>query len=104
MTPALVLAFSLMVAPPPDGGGEPLPPGAPAGGYELSAWCYGALSEYLHIYDEVKPQLVAINKLFGEPVAEAEPYQSDMAAARKELKMIGDAVTAAEKASPKPIA
>jgi hypothetical protein len=105
MTPALVLALSLMVqaAPPPDDGGEPLPPGAPAGGYELSAWCYGALSEYLQIYDKVKPQLVAIDKLFGEPVAEAEPYQADMAAARKELKMIGDAVTAAEKASARPI-
>jgi hypothetical protein len=105
MTPALVLALSLMVqaAPPPDDGGEPLPPGAPTGGYELSAWCYGALGEYLQIYDKVKPELVAIDKLFGEPVAEAEPYQADMAAARKELKMIGDAVTAAEKASPRPI-
>ena len=32
-------------------------------------------------------------------VKEAEPYHSDMAAARVELKVIGDSVTDAEKAS-----
>jgi len=106
MTPALILALSLMAssAPPPADGGEPLPPGAPTDEYELSAWCYGALSEYLFVYDKVKPDLVAINKLFGDPVKEDEPYQSDIAAARKELKLIGDAVTLAEKASPRAIA
>jgi len=105
MTPALILALSLMAAstPPPDQG-EPLPPGAPTGDYQLSAWCYGALSEYLAIYDRVKPDLVAINKMFGDPVKESEPYQADIAAFRKELKMIGNAVTLAEKASPRPIA
>jgi hypothetical protein len=106
MTPALILAATLMAssAPPPTDGGEPLPPGAPTDEYELSAWCYGALAEYLSVYDKVKPDLVAIDKLFGDPVKEDEPYQSDIAAARKELKMIGDAVTLAEKASPHPIA
>ena len=106
MTPALILALSLMAssAPPPADGGEPLPPGAPTDEYELSAWCYGALSEYLSIYDKVKPDLVDIDKLFGDPVKEDEPYQSDIAAARKELKMIGGAVTLAEKASAQPIA
>ena len=106
MTPALILALSLMAssAPPPTDGGEPLPPGAPTDEYELSAWCYGALSEYLSVYDKVKPDLVDINKLFGDPVREDEPYQSDIAAARKELKVIGGAVTLAEKASPQPIA
>jgi hypothetical protein len=105
MTPALILALSLMAsgAPPADQG-EPLPSGAPTDSYELSAWCYGALKEYLDIYDKVKPDLIDIDRMFGSPVKEAEPYQSDMAAARVELKMIAQSVTAAEKASPRPIA
>jgi hypothetical protein len=103
---ALALSLSLMLAdaPPADTGeGEPLPPGAPTDSYQLSAWCYGALDEYLAIYDKVKPDLRDIDHMFGTPVVEDEPYQSDMAAARVELKMIGDSVTEAEKASPHPI-
>jgi hypothetical protein len=103
---ALALSLSLMLAdaPPADTGeGEPLPPGAPTDSYQLSAWCYGALDEYLAIYDKVKPDLRDIDHMFGTQVVEDEPYQSDMAAARVELKMIGDSVTEAEKASPRPI-
>jgi len=106
MTP-LILALSLMTtaAPPPDQGeGEPLPPGAPTEPYELSAWCYGALGEYLAIYEKVKPDLRDIDKRFGTSVVEDEPYKSDMDAYRVELKMIGDSVTDAEKASDAPIA
>ncbi|MFI4973477.1 MAG: hypothetical protein ACHP84_02935 [Caulobacterales bacterium] len=117
MAPALFLALALMAADTPPAAdaptaaaasasdhGEPLPPGAPTDDYELSAWCYGALGEYLHIYDHVKPDLIEIDKQWGTTVQEDEPYQSDMAAARKELKQLANAVTAAEKASPRPIA
>jgi hypothetical protein len=108
MIPALALALSLMLADTPpapdDGGGEPLPPGAPTESYQLSAWCYGALDEYLAIYQKVKPDLRDIDHMFGTSVVEDEPYHSDMAAARVELKVIGDSVTDAEKASPRPIA
>jgi len=84
---------------------EPLPAGAPTEAYPLAAWCYGALSEYLDVYDRVKPDLRAIDKMFGSSVpGEKEPYASDMAAARVELKKIGVAVQAAEQASPQPIA
>src|ERR1700734_4038609 len=104
MIPALALALPLRrAAPPPppnSGGGEPLPPGAPTDSYELSAWCYGALDEYLAVYQRVKPDLRDIDHMFGTSVVEDEPYHSDMAAARVELKMIGGAVTEAEKASP----
>jgi hypothetical protein len=79
---------------------EPLPSSAPTQPYELAAWCYGAMSEYLDVYDRVKPDLRNIDKLFGSSVKnESEPYASDMAAARDELKVLADAVTAAEKAS-----
>ena len=106
MTLALVLAASLvMAAPPPDqGAGEPLPPGAPTDSYELAAWCYGALDEYLVIYQKVIPDLKAIDREFGTDVKEAQPYHTDMAAARVELKLIGESVTGAEKASPTAIA
>jgi len=115
MIPALILALTLAAAtgptpgaPPPAAApaatdGEPLPPGAPTDDYQLTAWCYGALKEYLDIYERVKPDLIDIDRMFGTQVQEAEPYQSDMTAARQELKMIGDAVTAAEQASPRPI-
>lgn len=104
--PALVLAVALMAsdaATPPEG--EPLPSGAPKQEYPLAAWCYGALSEYLDVYDRVKPDLIAIDKQYGSSVPnEKEPYASDMAAARVELKVIGRAVQEAEQASPAPIA
>ncbi|HEY2482398.1 MAG TPA: hypothetical protein VGI30_09415, partial [Caulobacteraceae bacterium] len=94
--PALVLALSLMAAdaaPPPEG--EPLPSGAPKQDYPLAAWCYGALSEYLDVYERVKPDLIAIDKQYGSSVPdEKEPYASDMAAARVELKRIAQAVQA----------
>ena len=83
--------------------GEPLPPGAPTDSYQLSAWCYGALDEYLAVYERVKPDLRDIDHMFGAPVVEDQPYHSDMAAARVELKLIGGSVTDAEKASPRPI-
>jgi hypothetical protein len=106
---ALMFALALMAsdAPPPGNPqqGEPLPAGAPTEDYPLTAWCYGAMSEYLTVYDRVKPDLKAIDKMFGssEP-KEREPYASDMAAAHVELKVLADAVVAAEKASPSPIA
>jgi hypothetical protein len=100
---ALMAADAPAPAAPPQG--EPLPAGAPTQDYPLTAWCYGAMSEYLAIYERVKPDLKAIDKMFGssEP-NEPQPYASDMAAAHKELQVLADAVTAAEKASPSPIA
>jgi len=85
--------------------GEPLPSSAPTQPYDLAAWCYGAMSEYLDVYDRVKPDLRDIDKLFGSSVKnEAEPYASDIAAAREELKVLAGAVEGAEKASAQVIA
>ena len=111
---ALILSVLLMASaaapavpaePPPSAlDAEPMPPGAPTEDYELTAWCYGALGEYLAIYDVVKPDIIAIDKQFGSTVQEDEPYKEDVAAARIELRQLGRAVTAAEKASPRVIA
>jgi hypothetical protein len=108
-TPALARAADPPPAqaslPAPAEPGEPLPPGAPSNPYELTAWCYGALGEYLHIYEVVKPDLRDIDRMFGSSVKnEKEPYAEDMTAARHELKILAGAVEAAEKASPTPIA
>ena len=105
MTPALIFAATLLMGQPAvdSAGGEPLPPGAPTDSYELAAWCYGALDEYLNIYEKVIPDLKDMDRLFGTSVVEDRPYKSDMAAAHVELKVIGDAVTDAEKASPEAI-
>jgi hypothetical protein len=81
-----------------------IPPGAPTEDYPFVAWCYGATEEYLEIYDRIKPDLKAIDKMFGTPVKEAEPYQSDVAEEHKALKRFSAAITAAEKASVHPIA
>lgn len=84
--------------------GEPLPANAPQDSYELAAWCFGALNEYLDIYDRVKPDLRAIDKMWGtSEKGEVEPYHDEILADRKELKMISGAVEAAEKASSTPI-
>ena len=83
---------------------DDIPPGAPRDDYGLVGWCYGALGEYLSIYDDIKPDLKAIDKMFGTPVVEAEPYHDDMAEARKAEKRFAAAMEAAEKASPQPIA
>jgi len=107
MAPALILALALLAsdAPAPSAPGEPLPPGAPTEDYALAGWCYGALGEYLQIYDKVKPDLIDIDRMFGSSVKnEKQPYASDIAAARIELTVIAGAIEAAEKASPQPIA
>lgn len=102
----MVLATALMAAAPAEGGAppEPMPPGAPSDPYELTAWCYGALGEYLTIYEQVIPDLQAIDRQFGTSVVEDKPYSADVAAAREALIRFGKAMEAAERASARPIA
>lgn len=84
--------------------GEPLPSGAPTDPYDLAAWCYGALDQYLYIYEAIIPQLRDIDRMFGSSVKnEARPYAGDMAAAAAERKVLAAAVEAAERASPQVI-
>jgi hypothetical protein len=82
---------------------EDIPPGAPTDDYGFVSWCYGATDEYLTIYTKVLPDLKDIDKTFGTPVKEDVPYAADVAAEHKALKRFGDAIAAAEKATPDPI-
>jgi hypothetical protein len=133
MVPAILIAFSLLAAQPaaqppsdaqaielpaasgpaavaaavsdtaPDEDEGDIPPGAPSDDYGFVAWCYGALSEYLAIYQQVIPDLKDIDKMFGTSVQEDEPYTADVAAERDALKRFGAALDGAERVSPQPI-
>ena len=97
------VAAAVAAADSDDDGGD-IPSGAPTDDYGFVAWCYGALGEYLSIYDLVTPDLKDIDKMFGTSVQEDEPYTADVAAERVALKRFGAAIEAAERASPTPIA
>lgn len=47
-------------------GEEPFPSGAPTDDYGLVAWCYGALSGHLALYDKVLPQVRRIESEFPD--------------------------------------
>ena len=122
MTPVLLITLAFLMqpadgpvstAPPPPTAaeiaratpGEPMPPGSPTEPYELTSWCYGALGEYLSIYDRVIPDLRDIDRDYGSSVHnETLPYAQDVAAARVALQRFARAMRAAERASPTPIA
>jgi hypothetical protein len=115
LNPVVSAAQETVTPPPPEAGsppaaadptpdGEPLPADAPTAPYELAAWCYGAMDQYLYIYGQILPQLRDIDRLYGSSVkGEAQPYADDMAAAKVELGVLKNAVQSAEKASLKVI-
>jgi hypothetical protein len=86
----------------------PIPTGAPADDYGLVAWCYGALSSHMSMYDKVIGDVEGIEKEIGKipgaPPADMKAYRDQRDAGRDTLKQFRRAMEAAEKASPKPIA
>lgn len=115
MTP-LAIALALFVqdaapaaeaAPPPPPVEDRLPTGAPKDDYQFVAWCYGALRGYLDMHDEVMPEVTRIEGQFRKPgtsLADDLKVYADMQAdGRAKLKQFQSAITAAEKASTRPI-
>lgn len=103
--PAATPAPTAPAAPAAQEQGEPLPPGVPTDPYELTGWCYGALGQYLQVYEVVIPDLRDIDRMYGSSVQnEAQPYAEDVAEARQALRRFAAAMEAAERASPRPIA
>jgi hypothetical protein len=82
---------------------EDIPLGAPTDDYGFVSWCYGATDEYLTIYTKVLPDLKDIDKAFGSPIKEKEPYATDVADEHKALNRFAAAIAAAEKATSDPI-
>jgi hypothetical protein len=83
------------------------PTGAPREDYQFVAWCYGALRGYLDMYDEVIPEVTRIEKQFRKPGTRLEDdmkvYADMQKDGRKKLTLFQSALTAAEKASVRPI-
>lgn len=92
---------------PPAAAEERWPTGAPREDYQFVAWCYGALRGYLDMHDEVIPEVTRIEKQFRKPGTRLEDdmkvYADMQKDGRAKLKLFQGALTAAEKASTRPI-
>jgi hypothetical protein len=84
-----------------------LPAGAPAEDYPFVSWCYGALRGYLDLHDEVMPEVTRIEAEFRKPgvtlAEDLKVYADQQKDARKDVARYQRAMTAAEKASMRPI-
>lgn len=84
-----------------------MPTGAPKEDYPFVAWCYGALRGYLDLHDEMMPEVTRIESAFRRPGAKLEDdlkvYADMQKDGKAKLKQFQAAMTAAEKASVRPI-
>jgi len=84
-----------------------LPTGAPKDDYQFVAWCYGALRGYLDMHDEMMPEVTRIETQFRKPGTKLEDdlkvYADMQKTGRAQLKTFQASLTAAEKASVRPI-
>jgi hypothetical protein len=108
MANALFLALALFAQDGQVGGAIAAqgPNAPPTDEYGYVAWCYGALGGYANLYDRVMPEVTRIEKAFPGPdgvAASLKTYPELRAQAQKDLKTFASAITAAEKASPRPI-
>ena len=83
------------------------PAGAPHDDYQFVAWCYGDLRAYLDLHDQVMPEVTRIETTFRPPGRklsdDLQVYADLQKESRSQLKAFQSAMTAAEKASLKPI-
>ena len=114
MTPfAIALA---LFAQAPDATAAPEPPapvedripnGAPKEDYPFVAWCYGALRGWMDLHDEVMPEVTRIEGQFRKPgtklADDLKVYADMQKEGERQLKAFRGALTAAEKASVRPI-
>ena len=85
----------------------PWPAGAPHEDYPFVAWCYGTLRGYLDLHDQVMPEVTRIETTYRPPgrrlADDLKVYADMQKAGRAQLKAYQAALTAAEKASLRPI-
>ena len=83
------------------------PAGAPHDDYQFVAWCYGSLRGYLDLHDQVMPEVTRIESTYRPPDRklsdDLKVYADMQKAGRGDLKTFQAALTAAEKASLRPI-
>jgi len=84
-----------------------VPPGAPKDDYQFVAWCYGALSGYLELHDQVMPEVTRIESTWRRPGSklsdDLKVYELQQRQGHADLKRFKAALTAAERASLQPI-
>ena len=84
-----------------------IPNGAPKDDYPFVAWCYGALRGWMDMKDEVMPEVTRIEGQFRKPgttlADDLKVYADMQREGAKQLKSFQAALTAAEKASVRPI-
>jgi len=113
MTP-FAFAFAMFLAQPADApataaapAAEAFPAGAPHDDYPFVAWCYGNLRGYLDMHDEVMPEVTRIESTYRPPGRklsdDLKVYADMQKTGRAQLKTFQEALTAAEKASMRPI-
>ena len=85
----------------------PFPAGAPHDDYQFVAWCYGSLRGYLDLHDQVMPEVTRIESTYRPPGRklsdDLKVYADMQKEGRAQLKTFQAALTAAEKASLRPI-
>jgi hypothetical protein len=83
------------------------PTGAPREDYPFVAWCYGALRGYLDLHGEMLPEVRRIESAFRPPnrtlAEDMKVYADQQKYGQAKLKDFQAALTAAEKASVRPI-
>jgi hypothetical protein len=84
-----------------------LPAGAPQDDYQFVAWCYGSLRGYLDLHDQVMPEVTRIESTYRPPDRklsdDLKVYADMQKEGQAQLKVFQSALTAAEKASLRPI-
>lgn len=104
LTAATLATPALAAEPPaPQAKADDWPTGAPRDDYQFTAWCYGVLARHMELYKEVKPDLDAISKRWNTEAEDKKSYAEQLAAGKDQLAKFQKALTAAEKASPRPI-
>lgn len=83
------------------------PTGAPKEDYPFVAWCYGALRGYLDLHDQMLPEVRRIESAYRPPnrslAEDMKVYADQQKYGQGKLKEFQAALTAAEKASLRPI-
>ena len=86
---------------------ERWPAGAPHDDYQFVGWCYGSLRGYLDLHDQVMPEVTRIETTYRPPGRklsdDLKVYADIQKDGRRQLKTFQAAMTAAEKASLRPI-
>ena len=83
--PALQLAQATPAAVADD---NAYPSGAPTDDYGFMAWCYGALSGHVELYDQVLPEVKRIETAFPDPGSSIDKVMSGYAAQHSRGKVL----------------